>query len=48
MGGGIGGVAVRGIGSIAVGGVGVAGSIRVGGNGVVYNNLLPSLVGIDS
>ena len=48
MGGGIGGVAVRRIGSIAVGGVGVAGSIRVGGNGVVYNNLIPSIVGIDS
>jgi len=25
----------------------VAGSVRVGGNGAVYNNLLPSLVGID-
>ena len=37
----------QGIGSLAVGGVGVAGSVRVGGNGVVYNNLLPSLVGID-
>ena len=37
----------RGIGSIDLVGVGVAGSTRVGGNGVVYNNLLPSLVGID-